>query len=267
MLAALAVLLCVGIYFLFFHGGSGEAVHVNTGFEVKELTLEHEAWKDFGTTYEVATNQAHSGSRSLMLSSELKNDARYVYKWKAPKDACYKVSCWIKTENVGTENIGANLSIERSYFYFGDIKGTQDWTYVEGYFRVISEKNITLMLRLGGYSSENTGTAYFDDLTIEEVEQLPTGMDINSINTVGDVTATSEEKVNEWHYDIGYTCLFIMLSLTLFLIYRAVKVANEQGKAPFFRGQVGLFILFSSALLIRFVAAPVAVGFEGDVWL
>lgn len=267
IVTALIVLLCVGVYFLFFQGGNQEALRLQSGFETGEATLDGDAWKDFGTTYAVSAEQAHSGSQSLMLSSELKNDARYIYKWKAPKDSLYKVSCWMKTENVGEEATGANISVEQCSFYFGDLTGTQDWTYVEGYFRVISEKNVTIMLRLGGYSSENTGTVYFDDFSIEQIDTLPAGMNVNSVSTVGNSTATSQEKVDEWHFDMSYTSGFVMLSLLLFLIYRAVKAADEQGKQPFFRGQVGLFILFASALLVRFAAAPVAIGFEGDVWL
>lgn len=267
ILAALLVLLCVGVYFLFFHGGSGEMLDVSTGFETDQLSLGGEAWKDYGTTYAITTEQVHSGSQALMLSSETENDARYVYSWKAQKDTYYKVSCWMKTENVGEENVGANLSVEQCYFYFGDLKGTQDWTYVEGYFRVIADKNVTVMLRLGGYASENTGTVYFDDFSIEQLENLPAGMDINTIHTVGSSTATSQEKVDEWHYDMSYASAFGMLSLTLFLIYRAVCAASKEGKEPFFRGQVGLFLLFAAALLLRFVAAPVAIGFEGDVYL
>ncbi len=267
ILAALLMLICVGTYFIFFHGGSGEMLNVTTGFEADQLTLSGEAWKDYGTTYAITTEQVHSGSQALMLSSEMENDARYIYKWKAQKDTYYKVSCWMKTENVGEETIGANLSVEQCYFYFGDIKGTQDWTYVEGYFRVVSEKNVTLMLRLGGYSSENTGTVYFDDLTIEQVKSLPADMDINTVNVVGNTTATSQEKVDEWHYDMGYASMFVMLSMILVLIYCAVRAASAEGKTPFFQGQAALFLLFASALILRFVAAPVAIGFEGDVYL
>lgn len=267
ILTALLMLICVGTYFIFFHGGSGEMLFVETGFETDQIMLTGESWKGSGTTYDITTEQVHSGSQALVLSSEMENDARYIYKWKAQKDTYYKVSCWMKTENVGEETMGANLSVEQCYFYFGDIKGTQDWTYVEGYFRVISDKNVTLMLRLGGYSSENTGTVYFDDLTIEQVKSLPAGMDINMVNTVGNTTATSQEKVDEWHYDMSYTSVFVMLSMVLVLIYCAMRAASAEGKEPFFRGQAALFLLFASALILRFVAAPVAIGFEGDVYL
>ena len=267
ILTVVAVLLCAAIVFSFFVKNGGEDISVKTDFEAADSILESDAWKEFGTTYELSNEQAHSGKQSLKLDSTIENDARFVYKWQAQKNTFYKVSCWIKTENVGTENVGANLSVEQCYFYFGDMKGTQDWTYVEGYFRVLSEKRVTLMLRLGGYSSENIGTVYFDDLSIEQLDGVPAGMDINTIHTVGNTTATSQEKVDEWHYDMGYTSLFLMLSLTLLLIYLAVSAAQKEGKAPFFRGQVGLFIVFTTALLVRFIVAPVAMGFEGDVWL
>lgn len=263
VLALALVLLCTGVYFFCFRRDKGEQFRMQTGFENGQEMLTADAWKEHATEFGESTETVHDGGKALMLTSAEENDARYTYSFKAKANTYYKVSCWMKTEDVGLENTGANLSLEYCYFYFGDLRGTQDWTYVEGYFRVLEEQHVKVMLRLGGYSSENSGTVYFDNFAIEELSGVPSGMDPNTISTVGSL-ATSQEKIDEQQFNNGYIALFLMLSLTLFLIYRAQRASKKE---PFFQGQAALFILFAAALLLRLVGAMVAEGFEGDVWL
>jgi len=65
----------------------------------------------------------------------------------------YKLSGWIKTENVGNDVLGANLSLEGVTTYSKDIRGTVDeWQYTELYIKTGENvETIKVSLGLGGY--------------------------------------------------------------------------------------------------------------------
>ena len=70
--------------------------------------------------------QKHSGNRSGCIISNSPNDARYKQVVKVKGNTYYRLSCWIRTENVGLDNKGANLSVEGILDTSRDIKGTSD---------------------------------------------------------------------------------------------------------------------------------------------
>jgi len=65
---------------------------------------------------------------------------------KVKGDTYYRLSCWVKTENVGTKTKGANISIEGSLDTSRDIRETSDnWEYLELYGKT-SPNQETLLL-------------------------------------------------------------------------------------------------------------------------
>ena len=132
------------------------------------------SWQNDGA-FALDTAQAHSGKSSALIINDKATDARFKQEIKIKSNTYYRLSCWIKTENVGMEAKGANISIDGLLAASQDIKGTsEDWTYVELYGKSGSDqKSFTLTLGLGGYSSLNTGKAWFDDVAVEELDGEP----------------------------------------------------------------------------------------------
>lgn len=114
---------------------------------------------------------AHSGDRFVTIVSHIKNDVRFRQDIPVKENTIYKLSCWIKTENVGTDAKGANLSIDGKFESSEDIKGTNGkWEYVEMYAKTgIKIKRMTITIGIGGYGSMNSGKASFDDVAVEEL--------------------------------------------------------------------------------------------------
>ena len=91
----------------------------------------------------------------------------------------YRFSAWIRTEGLGPANVhGATLGIEWSDAngrhlggsYAGGLKGTTDWTRLEGVTTVIPEKAASF--RFIPYCSPGcVGKAYFDDMEIAPYER------------------------------------------------------------------------------------------------
>jgi hypothetical protein len=75
----------------------------------------------------------------------------------------------VRTENVGAIDTGANLSIMESWIKSRDVKGTGYWEAIGFYLRIPKEADVVLACRLGFYSSENTGRAYFRSPSVTKV--------------------------------------------------------------------------------------------------
>lgn len=131
------------------------------------------SWQDKGN-FSIDNKNKHSGDKSISITNNEPGDSRYKQAIAVKPSSYYKLSCYIKTNGVGTDNKGANLSIENLLSTSKDITGTNDWQHVEVYGETDKDQNsFTLTLGLGGYGSLNTGTAWFDDVTVEKVDTIP----------------------------------------------------------------------------------------------
>src|SRR6185295_5277673 len=103
------------------------------------------------------------------------NDARFVQDLKVQEQTWYHIQGKIRTTNVGDAAIGAYLSLMEGFQNTSDVKGTQaDWQTVEMWVKTEKwQDRLQLALRLGGYSSLNTGEASFSEISAEPVSGPP----------------------------------------------------------------------------------------------
>jgi hypothetical protein len=171
-----------------------------------------------GSTVTVETGEGHTGSKFVSITSEKENDARYKQTIPVKENAIYKLSCWAKTENVGTQKSGAFISILNYVDCSKDLKATNDqWTYLEMYAKIgAGIKTIDVTVGLGGHGNMNTGKAFFDDVSVEEVSEVPNGVTIAQI--------VSKETQNSQQADKGSSSgsLFIVLLILIVVIIGAV---------------------------------------------
>lgn len=113
-----------------------------------------------------------SNMRSYKIKSDEFDDAMFSKKVKVSKDTPYKVSCYVKTENVEqsiqNSGIGAQISIKGTNERSVAISGSSDWQKVELLFNSKNRDEIDIGFRLGGYLGEAKGVAWFSDFVIEE---------------------------------------------------------------------------------------------------
>lgn len=120
------------------------------------------------------------GKKSVRLTSTEPDDAGWIQTISVKPHTLYRLTGWIKTENVARSaepvQAGANLSLLGTWTYTPGIQGTQDWKRVILDFNTEDRSQITIMARLGYWSGTTTGTAWFDDLRLKEfspAEDLP----------------------------------------------------------------------------------------------
>lgn len=169
----------------------GQNLAENPGFEEEESGVfsiwAKGSWEDKG---QFSADKAikHSGKNSACIINNDATDSRYKQTIVTQGNTYYKISCWIKTENVGPDGKGANISIENLIDTSEDIKGTSDWRYVELYGKTDkNQQNFTLTLGLGGYSSVDSGKAWFDDVSVEQLSGPPA--DKNVVNLFNSQTS------------------------------------------------------------------------------
>lgn len=115
-----------------------------------------------------------SNGKALCIENMQPNDARLYQHVDAAADTKYKVTALVKTEGVAEEGAGANISVKDFAGTSSRMTGTKDWTTQTVYVEIRNvDEGFDLCLCLGGYSAESTGKAYFDNITIEEVDEIP----------------------------------------------------------------------------------------------
>ncbi|MBO4886183.1 MAG: glycosyltransferase family 39 protein, partial [Clostridia bacterium] len=240
---------------------------VNGGFEASGGGLP-DNWAvgrwywDEGVSYLTLSDDAFTGEASVCVENVAENDARFEQTVAVEPNAYYRISCMVKAEGCGMERAGAGISIENTFVssnYAYDTAG--EWTRVELYGRTgASQKSLTIMCRVGGYSSLNVGKAWFDDVEVVRLAALPGGVVEKSLAT----NAPSGSQAGDGQ--ASNYAMPVMLASALFAA-AALALTLWARRHPF-DGKKSAAIL-AAALAVgvaaRVVLAVAVRGFEVDV--
>lgn len=239
--------------------------------------LKKNGWiKDSKTTvYEILNDQGLNNSSCAVINSNELNDARFELSVNAKSNAYYKMSVWVKTEDVGMTGSGANLSIIERNEVYGNFKGTKDWTKIELYgLTGKHQEKFTLALRLGGFSNLNKGKVYFDDLKVEKLAHKPRNVNIIPLspNTSTDTEETDFSYTENDVMVVTTAALAFFLAI-LAIAYRLLSIdeydlENHKSisftKHKFNTFATVLFIILAGFIL-RVIIAPYAPCYPNDV--
>ncbi len=180
----LAALLCLPIAA---GADGGENLLTNPSFETVGSNGLPSGWstdaylRTEGYTVWSTDDGAQDGNVSAAIHNIGLNDARFTQRVRVEPESLYRLSGWVKAQSdAGDENgWGANLSVEGVYASTDWIYDTDGaWRYVEMYGETGEDQTeVVVCARLGGYSGESVGMAWFDDLRLEKVDSVP-GEDI-----------------------------------------------------------------------------------------
>ena len=120
--------------------------------------------------YVVRRTSGHTGKRSVLIASEKGADESWGITVPVEPAAKYRLSAWIKTEDVkaGTGR-GALLNLHNLQpVATKALTGTNDWTRVEVEFETEDHDSLQINCLLGGWGL-STGKAWFDDVRLEQI--------------------------------------------------------------------------------------------------
>ncbi len=224
-IAILSIIISAPIY------ANSSNLVLNPGFEEREGTDTYYwttgSWEEKGS-FRLDTAQSRSGQASILITNDLPTDSRCKQQIAVKANTYYRLSCWIKTENVGTDTKGVNLSVEGLTDTSADFRGTSsDWNYTELYgLTGKDQQSLILTLGLGGYGSLNTGKAWFDDVSVEEMKEPPS--DVNVIKLYKADTPYNNSSHS------GYSLLMILIAMALIwaFVYYFIKKEKSRVKTP-----------------------------------
>jgi hypothetical protein len=187
--------------------------------------------------FRIETENAYEGNKYVTIVSNTENDARLIQHVPVKENKIYKISAWVKTENIGhieTDLLGANLSIDTHFITSPDIKGTTiTWKYLELYVRPERRvKEIPVALCLGGYGSLNTGKASFDAIEVIEVDEVPTGAGLFTVTAPKIQPKAGEEKPGKFCEGINIIPLFVIVLIgaaVLALLITGIIILKKKG--------------------------------------
>jgi hypothetical protein len=158
--------------------GLGPNLVQNDGFEGNDGTKPGDWLTD--AAWAVDASAPRSGGWSLRLSdAPAVAFAQIARQPLTLRKGIYKLSGWIKTEDLGANTSGSGVRLNLDYSANGVlmrgltpvVSGTSDWTYFETTNIVVPEDRAAT-LKLEAYK-EPSGTAWFDDVRVEEQQPAP----------------------------------------------------------------------------------------------
>ncbi len=212
----------------------------------------------------VTEEKAHSGRYSAVIENASANDARYTCTVKVNPESLYRLSGYVLVESMEDTGNGANFAVEGIYSFSDGLFDTDgDWQYLEWYGETgENQTEVTVGVRVGGYSAESTGKAYFDDIVLEEVDTLPDEV-IASLwyNAYAGVQGQQEEteegssKSTAWFVVLGFAFLLVFVLL--------MPNMNHRNDSRF--TAIMFVILCILAFLLRIVVSMSVEGYEVDI--
>lgn len=227
------------------------------------------------TRFSISEEKAHSGQYSAKIENINMNDARYLTTVAVEPESMYRISGYILVDWMEDGGNGANFALE-------DVYGTSEclfdtdgqWQYVEWYGETDTDQTeLTFGVRIGGFSSESTGCAYFDDMKMVKVNVLPDGQfaslwysreDADQGGVKTEKSAKTEQKSTALF--IALALAFVALGAAFCLELRAYQRPDSLEEKP--ARSVKLLIVclcLLAALAARILLAIKVEGYQVDI--
>ncbi len=272
--AVLLAAVCAGVVFSRRTApvGEGENLLANGDFEqgMNGWTTGAYVVTDGYTDYDTPAGEGVDGSRAAYIHNAYANDARFSQEVAVSPNTLYRLHGYVRAG--AQDGRGANLSVEGVYVFSQSVYDSPDqWQEVTLYGRTgASQKWLTVFVRLGGYSGESTGEAWFDDVTLCRVDSVPEGYAVQSLSaaeTVAEQTADTTAAQPGTLWLAGGAAAYLAL---LWAVARGLrrdrtqpelkkKTENDRGAYA----ALGALCVF--ALGIRLLLAGTVYGYDVDV--
>ncbi len=210
LFAFLCVILCTNMVF-------ADNMLKNTSFDSqKDWKLEY-YFKDRDSSIQIAQDE---GQNVVFMTSELQNHVTATQTVKVKKGSVYKITAETKTVDVSAKGRGACIGIYNHLIYSTTVNGTSNgYQTLELYVRPQGTE-LPVMLSLGGHGEESSGTAYFRNAKMEEIDEksVPNNAKIQDVtDTSGGQSRQNQDKsyLPETKLDAKWYTLIALLALAI----------------------------------------------------
>ncbi len=199
------------------------------------------------------------------ITNVIPKDARFAQTVSVSPNSLYRLHGYIKADADGGK--GANLSVEDVYVFSDcvyDSKG--EWQEVTLYGRTgEKQRSVNVFVRLGGYSGEALGEAFFRDITLTKVDQVESGFAAE--NWYRESYASSDASSAKKQSTASTLLVFLSAAYFIFFVFLCLflrKPRRDLQKKPVANAWIAaLFLLIAAAFRI-FIAWKVK-GYDVDI--
>lgn len=252
-----------------------ENLIVNPGATLAEGETVPSGWipdmwdASMGASYLNAAAEGPDGSDCLHIRNNTANDARFWQAVAVEPMTLYVIRAKIRASGCGTDGVGANLSVSETFSYSEPVYETNgEWVQAELYgLTGDTQTQLIVMARLGGYSNVTTGEAWFDDIEMYRLDEIPENAEIQlfepftvSSGNTGDASVVLE--TNSYKTAILVAVLFA-LAATALCLYVAKMAAPETLTNA--RHERAFPVLLLIALAIRLAFSITVRGYGTDM--
>ena len=215
------------------------------------------------TEYAFREGEGRDGSNALYIRNNELNDARFWQQIQVQPDTLYLISAVIRANAEG--GLGANVSVEGVYVFSDSVYDTQgEWQEVKLCGRTgKNQHSLVVYLRLGGYSGEALGEAWFDQVSVTAVSKAPEGLAVQGLAPAEPQQPITGSQQTAMGLIVLTSLLYAAICLLLArLQYTEALPALEGKRAVRLGALIGILI---AGLAIRLIAAVTITGYDVDV--
>lgn len=211
----------------------------------------------------LTSEKAYSGQYSVVVENASSNDARFTCTVKVRPERMYRLSGYVLVDSMEDLGNGANFAVEGIYAISEGLFDTDgQWQYLEWYGETGPDQTeVTIGVRVGGYSAESVGKAYFDDLCMEEVDELPKGVTASLWYDAyaGYQPASSDDETDAEKKTVLYVLLAAGFALVCFLMQPVINRGNSKAALAAF------VCVMLAALAARLALGAKIPGYNVDI--
>lgn len=218
----------------------------------------------------IQSEEVHSGSKAAVIENLEPNHLKWVQTIKVSPDSYYKISGFVKIVSAAGQGMGANIfpvGIGGGYPATMDTAG--DWQYLEFYGQTGKEQTeLGIGAALGGYANLIQGKAYFDDLSVEQLDAVPEGAVVISLDSTAGVQAGGGQTEEGTPHKVSPAKLLLISALfTAFFafLYNRAFQSDKLLKQPEGISARWLYVIFGAALILRVWIGLTAQGYQNDM--
>lgn len=230
-------------------------------------TLDQEGWSTY--QWENRANfswdpaMGHNDPGCMRIDVSAPDDARLVWSMDVRPKTPYRFSCWVRTENVGSDSLGANLSALGITNMSDNLTGTARWQFVEWYGKTGPKQDtLDLTLGLGGYGQLNQGVAWFDDVLVEELTKVPAG--VTAASLYAEETAQAAQTEGKIPAPLGMGLTLAVVAFVFFITLLIAYLTGRRGEWTERPRRLTFWALLAGALGLRLILAASYPGLSCD---
>jgi dolichyl-phosphate-mannose-protein mannosyltransferase len=192
------------------------------------------------------------------------NDSRFVQTVETAKNTIYRISAQVRARNVAGLDYGAGLSVRDTFIASEQVYDTDGaWRELTLYVNSADQTQLGIELRLGFFSNDAMGEAWFKDVTVCAVEAAPQGASVYQYQAIDSANSSEQSGVSD---HVGAWLLVLALAMLAFVPLAGRLFARKpKGTKPYALDSVTVWLIAAMALLTRLALAVAVPGYQVDI--